>query len=352
MGSFSSPGAVPALASTNTTLSDQTVTLRTGAGYKDNILLSHFAPQGSGFSRLGLDADYLRTSAEDSRFYLLLTGDDWFYWDNPSTRHEDLWTAAINFKRPQNDFDFETMGFYAFENQVLDLSSEENIDAPPAKVVGHTLSLRPAVRWNFAQTNHWLRFKWDVTRQFYNSPAISFIRTGPEIGIGGDYGYGSEWSIDYKPLWQHYDHARQTITGSAGADWRQRLEFNDSHYWDDGRHWQTGAQVFLEYNRDDDSGAFDYYRYGGSAEIRYSDDRWNSGVRVDAGRYRYLHLPVGVTDPAKWYLADVTVDADLRRTLTEWLTLFVEYEYERSLSNRQTQNYRANTVSAGLEWVF
>src|SRR4051812_49170213 len=87
----------PSTSLTNFALSDQTVTLRTGAGYKDNVLLSHLSPQGGGFVRPGLDLDYLGIFAGGSLFFFFVSGDVCFYWNNPSTRHEDLWTAALNF---------------------------------------------------------------------------------------------------------------------------------------------------------------------------------------------------------------------------------------------------------------
>jgi len=341
-------------------LSEKTFALRTGAGYKDNVTLSHFNPQASPFFRTGLDADWLKEFFDtDAHLMLLLSGDDWVYWNRPSTRHEDLWTAAADYKKNfEADLSFSTLAFYGFENQVLDLSAEENLAAAPAKVIGHTIAIRPAGRWNF-ETNFWTQLKLDATRQFFSRPADSYTRVGPEFSVGGDYGKRSGWSVGYEPSWQRYDHGRATdSTGiipsdTTRIDFRQRLELNDTHNWDDHGRLQNISQLFAEYDIDNGGGFFDYYRYGGALELDYDDDaRWELSARADASRFQFLHQTISLADATRWYIADITVDLAARRKLTHWLKAFVEYEYERSLSNRPQEDYQANTVSGGLEWIF
>jgi len=334
-----------------------TFTLRTGAGYKDNVTLSHFQPHGSPFIRSGLDIDWLGDFSNDTQVLFFLTGDDWFYWNRASTSQEDLWTGAVEFKKKcRDDLSFSTMAFYGFENQVLDLSTEENIDTAPTEVIGHTLALRPAVRWTFAP-DWWTQAKLDLTRQFFSHPADSYTRAGPELRLGGNYGNDSEWSVAYEPLWQRYDHGRAPDAvglplDRARADFRQRLELNDTHNWDLDGHWQNIGQLFFEYDADNGEGFFNYYRYGGALEFDYDDHGWEVVARTDAARFRYLHQTATLAGTAKWYIADVTVDLQLRKALAHWLKTFVEYQYERSFSNRLQQDYQANTISGGLEWIF
>lgn len=339
-------------------MSDESATLRTGVGYKDNVSLSHFNPQASPFFRDGLEFDYFQLRPSGSEIFFMLDGDDWFYWNNPEIGREDSWSAAANFKKKfADDFVFKATAFYAFENQVMDLSAEENLPLPPARITGHTVSLQPEVRWNF-ETNDWTQIKLDATRQFFKEPADSFTRFGPEFSAGGDYGNKSEWSLKYEPYFQRYDHETKTdadgipVSDAARLDFHQHVELDNVNYLDHSRRWQNTAKVFFEYNADNSAGYFNFYSYGGGEELEYQNARWDLDGDLELNRFDY---PVQIAEPGgaeKWNLADVTFDFKARRQLTKWLKIFVEYEFERSFSNRQAEDYQADTVSAGLEWIW
>ena len=55
---------------------DKDITLRAGIGYKDNVLSSPSAPQGSGFFTSGLDLAIFRLPLNGVGFDLTVTGDD------------------------------------------------------------------------------------------------------------------------------------------------------------------------------------------------------------------------------------------------------------------------------------
>src|SRR5262245_9202642 len=50
--------------------------LRSGPGYKDNVLLSSVNPQGRAFVGTGVEAFLLRLAADGTQFYFFVSGED------------------------------------------------------------------------------------------------------------------------------------------------------------------------------------------------------------------------------------------------------------------------------------
>src|SRR5580692_6119148 len=119
----------------NPTNWNENVAVTTGIGYKDNVFLTHTPTGGSGFLLTGVDADFFKLPGNGWEVFFLISGYDSLYWNNPTTGHEDLWTAAVDVrKKIAPKWTVGALALYAYEGMVVDLASEEDVEAPPAKI--------------------------------------------------------------------------------------------------------------------------------------------------------------------------------------------------------------------------
>ena len=124
----------------------RTFDFRTGAGYKDNVLLGHFQKEGSGFWLNGFDVFILRIPADGTQISLFLSADDKRYFSRVSINHEDLALANFEIKRELKGGWNAGFGLqYLYQDQLFDTSiSETNRQVIP--VVGHAFQVTPFLR--------------------------------------------------------------------------------------------------------------------------------------------------------------------------------------------------------------
>ena len=356
---------------------DESFSLRTGMGYKDNVLLSSGETGTNGVSGVksspyftsGLDATIFRLPLGDWEYYFFLTGDDIRYWRNIGVGSEDLWLAAAKIQRDFGGiWKAGWLCSYTYEAQVFDIADLESADVfEPAKIIGHTITVRPSLRAELGK-NWWLELELDAIRQFFSAPAYSYWSLGPKITLGRAYGNQSELSLSYDAASQFYDNEPQAaldadgngedIAGTHLNVLKHRVELAWHHHWDQGRHWQTTTKLNFDYAQDNGTGFYDYFKYGISGEIGYKKAAWEVKARASAVRYEYPNQDAG-TDPftlednfAKWRQTTLVFNVHGERYLTKYLKLFAEYNFEQSISTRPTEQYRVNTISAGLGWEF
>src|SRR5256885_12911431 len=96
--------------------------LRTGAGYRDNVGLSSTSPQASAFIMTGLELILLRLPEKRTEFNLFLTGQDLRFLDSSIVNKEQTAFAQALVK---TDFGSGWQGSlaadYVYQNQVVDV---------------------------------------------------------------------------------------------------------------------------------------------------------------------------------------------------------------------------------------
>jgi len=337
---------------------DKDITLRAGAGYKDNVLLSPSKPQGSAFFASGLDLAVFRIPLDGLEVNLAITADDTrFLRDVNGVQGEDLFLASA---RVQKYFaghwrsGLEIKGSYV--DQVIEaLSDTGGVHSIVAK--GYTLTARPYVRHDFG-TNWWVQLEAPISREWWQFPLDDYWKLGGQLILGFDYGHRSQVSLSFGGFyiphdeWVALDASGNQLDDTKLAVWRQIAEVKSEHNWDTARHWCSTTRATVQRDRDNGEGFFDYYRYSVTEELCFRTAAWE--IRGSAG-LSYSDFPVqAVTTPdsLKLYLTTLDLTLRLERRLYKTLRLFGQFEHEQTVSNDPSSEYKVNSVVGGLSWRF
>ena len=132
----------------------QTLDLRTGAGYRDNVLLSPSAPQGSAFLADGLDYSASRLPLDGWGVSFVASGDDNRYLQNVPSDGTDFWLADLTVKRFLGDH--WQAGMEGTENYLDEVDLVDTAAGPTAvEVQGNILKLKPLSAGTWAPTGGW-----------------------------------------------------------------------------------------------------------------------------------------------------------------------------------------------------
>jgi hypothetical protein len=183
----------------------RTYDLRTGVGYKDNVLSGHYQKEGSGFWLGGFDLFVLRIPVDGTQISLFLSADDKRYFSSSVIDHEDLALANFEVKRDlSHGWNLGAGLQYLYQDQLFDTSiSETNREVIP--VVGHAFQVTPFLRKELAR-HFFVEGRLQMLRQYLEEPLDDYWQGGVKLLAGREFGHGSEVTISYEFHQLHYDH--------------------------------------------------------------------------------------------------------------------------------------------------
>jgi hypothetical protein len=336
---------------------DALLTLSGGAGFKDNVFLSHVAPKGSAFVSGG---------AEVMAFRLAPTGPQFNFFGNVDAQRflarDAQHTEVVAFEQAQLEQEFGERWKgslalqYLYQDEILDISvSETNREA--ARVIGHRLTARPGARLNLPH-QLWVAVEPGASRQFFQSPLDDYWEVNPTLTLGRNLGRKSEISLGYTPAWLVYDNTPTytetgaAIPGSQRKRFQQEVRANWRQTWDEPQHWRTTLTLGTKLNEENGGGYFDYTRWLASGRIEYRAEPWRLSATGRLAYYDYANQTVSSTDPSKRRRTEVTFGGQVEWRLCKRLILATGYEYEQVLSDDSLETYTVNTVSGTLRWEF
>ena len=246
---------------------DFSANLRLGGGYKENVTMSAFADESSGFATTGIDVIGMRLPMNDSGVEATIFGafDDRRYFDAPSVSMEQtgLLNASLE-KSLGESWLLKTDVRLIYIDEMFDASLTED-DIGTVQVVGKQASLEPALRWNLPG-NTWLELKPEVSRQYFAEPLDDYLEAGGRVAAGIDDGYRSELLVYGAHIERDYDTRSQRDEigfympdtelsydrPERGVEW--------THYWDSNRRFRMRTRFSILENQDSGAGYFDYRR--------------------------------------------------------------------------------------------
>jgi len=344
---------------TESMLWDREVDVRTGVGYKDNVLLSPFTPHGSGFFSSGLDLSLIRLPLDSWQVVLMLSGDDRRYWNDAGASGEDTALVSLSVERRfANHWRLGMKTLYVYENEVLDISTLQG-GPRTALVEGHGLTAQPSLRYE-TSGSWFFQLETPVTRWYFRSPLDDDWEYGPVVSAGFDYGRDSRISLLGGVNYQSHDQntaldtSGNPVAGKLEMLQQCKVELAWRHHWDKPKHWRSVTRLTFEDVTDNDSGYFNYRKYCAAEELRWRSGGWEIKGTGSAAYYDYPVQTVSLGTAGSPDLQRTLVDVSIQieRRLIKELKSYLRFEYERALSNQDSSRYAAKTVAGGLEWSF
>jgi hypothetical protein len=343
---------------TESMLWDKQISLSSGVGYKDNILLSPFNPRGSQFFINGLDLMALRVPLDGWQVVGSIVGDDIRYWHTSGTNSEDLFLASLRVQREMPHSwraGMEVRGIY--EKEVLDISTSAGLPAT-ALVDGYGYVLQPSLRKDF-DPGFWLQLETPVTHWFYKAPLDEYWEYGPVVTAGHDFGKAADVTLSYGASYQ--PHAKWTALDEYGRPlprplevFQQRVEVAWRQYWDSRHYWRSATHLVFAYKQDNGGGFFNYYEYQAIQDLRWQTANWQVKGSAEAASEIYPVQGVGILNGEILGrdLLDLSLEAE--RRLYKGLRVFGKWEYQQAHSNQAASagDYLARTISFGLRYEF
>ena len=337
---------------------DKEIVVRSGAGYRDNVLLSSEQVMGRPFFTVGLDLSILRFPLDGWQVGFAVTGDDIRYFRPAAgVNGEDLALVSLQVQKYfGGHWRFGCQTKYTYTDQVLqEVVGSGGVQAVQAQ--GSTFVMAPFVRRDLG-TNWWIQFGLPVSRDWWQSPLDDYWKYGAEVVLGCAYARHSQVVLTMGAFyishdsWLARDNTGGEIPGEKLDVWSELVELKWGHPWDQAGRWTSALKIGFSHDEDTASGYFDYDRLFGLAELRFHTSAWEiKASSTLAGYYFPVQTAVTIDNP---HLLLATVDSSIRaeRLLFRGLHVFASFEHEQAFSNDPTSEFRNNVVSGGVSWAF
>lgn len=333
--------------------------LRGSVGWRDNVLLSPFAPIERAFGRAEVEAMLLRPMRERWEFITFVNGDVLRYFSPPPETHgEQQWALHAEGRwQPVAPLRLALKAAGYVRDQVVDLSETEaqRVVAPTRVQGGYAAAtLRLALPWGFR-----LEPLAQVRRSDYRAYAGDY----DEVRGGARLEWRGAQRLVLSAAWfevQRDYRQRVQFTAGGRALPGTQLEFEQKDgevrartSWTGAGEWSaTLAAGWLE-NRDGASGYFDYDQRRARLELGWERNGWRAQFDGQAKRLEYLGQTVGAgLAPPQRIADDFEAALRLERDWAPGWTWFAEHRWERSRSNEREFSYRMQTALAGVQWSF
>jgi len=337
---------------------DKQITLSSGVGYNDNVLLSPFNPRGSQFFINGVDLMVLRLPLDGWQVVGSVAGDDIRYWQNVGTNSEDSFIASLRVQRELPGgwrAGMEVRGIY--EKQVLDISTSAGLPAT-ALVDGYGYTLQPSLRKDF-EPGFWLQLETPVTHLFYQAPLDEYWEYGPVMTAGHDFGKAADVTLSYGITYQ--PHAKWVALDEYGRPlprpleiYQQRVELAWRQYWDAHHDWRSSTRLVFNYKQDNGGGFFNYYQYQAVEDLRWQTANWQIKGSAQLACEIYPVQGIGILNGEILGRDLLNLSFEAEHRLYKGLKVFGQWEYQQAHSKEagNAGDYLARTVSFGLRYEF
>ena len=333
--------------------------LRHAAGYRHNVLLSHFVRQNTPLLLTEAEAVLVRLPSDlrGTEVSIFIFAQDIRYLGpGPSNKDQTL-IATSQIRHPLSDrWSVLLESSYAYLDQVFDISVSLN-DRGNLKSQVHQGIIKPALRYQMGERSR-LETGLTVERSEFLAPADDDWAIGPQFTFIQEYGNRSQWSLAYELRRRIADTLARTdptgtpIDGQTAARNEHEFEFELRHYWDESRRWRTTTKLEANFYRHQGSPFYDYDRFQIAQDLRYRQSPWEARLRARYKHYVYDIQPVTPTVPTERLRNGINLELKVDFKFAPKWKAFLINEAEFSRSNRPTDDYTAFTIYAGIDREF
>jgi hypothetical protein len=349
------PGILGAETSLETSPWDVSLTVRGGAGYKDNILLAHTQTQSSVFTLTGIEAFLFRAPIDNWEFTSVISGEDRRYWQSADADKEQLFFGTAEVKRRfWERWKVGLAAQYFYNDQIFDASITEDIRLR-IRAQSHRWSGGPLLAVELPQKRR-IELSANIVRLEFEELLDNSWEGGPKLLFGQKYGNSSEITLTAAFRERSYEHRHApgpagTIIGKSLQYQQEDFEIGVKHNWDKERTWKSRVRLGLEINEDNGFGHFDYRKYRISKDLSFTKGSFEGIFAAKFLHYEFLTQRTLFGDQAR-RLSELDFSLRLKQGITRSMSLFIESEYEWVLATDSVERYRSASVWAGLEWSF
>ncbi len=352
---------------TESMLWDEQISLSSGLGYNNNVLLSAFHPQGSAFFINGLDLMVLRVPLDGWQVVGAVTGDDIRYWHDAGANEEDSFISSLRVERDLPDgwqAGLEARGLY--ENQVLNVTSSGGLPTNTL-VKGYGITGMPSLRKDLV-AGLWLKLEVPVTRWYFEAPLDDYWELGPVVTAGHNFGERADVTLSYGASYQLHDEwvaldAYGRPLPQLLEIFQQQVELAWHQYWDSRQRWRSSTRLIFADNEDNGGGWFNYHQYQAVEDLRWQTPDWKITGSAQLAYDDYPVQTIAPHNPQTLYLNLLDASLEVERRLFKGLKVFGKVEYQRAVSNQigldpmtnetgRAGDYSGTTVSGGVRWEF
>lgn len=334
-------------------------TLRLSTGWRDNVLLSPFAPIGRAFGRSELEAMLIRPMRDQWEFISFLSGDVLRYFSAPpESGGEQQWVVHVEGRwQPVDAMRLALKGVGYLRDMVVDLSeTEARRVVAPTRVRGGYVAVVSRLALPAG-------FRFEPSVQVKRNDYRTYAGDSNEVRSGGRIEWRRREALVLSAAWfetrrRYAQRSDFTAGGRALPGTHLRFRQRDGEArarttWRAGGDWSFLAAVGRLESRDGASGYFDYDQRRARLELGWQRAAWRVNLEGEAKRmdYRVQTVGAGIAPPPR-IADDFETILRVERELDFRWTVFVEQRWERSRSNEADFNYKANTVLAGVQRSF
>ena len=354
------PTAVPpaALAALLGALSpwNSTVGLRTGLGYKDNLLLSHAHEQGSGFVRSGLEGFLWHLPSGRVDYFAMLNAEGTRYFSGAGIDHEAEAYMHAEWRYQLDErfkFSLALQGYYL--DEIFDVSDTDvQRVVAQLKVAGATVG--PQVRWAF-QPWAWIEAQAVGKREAYQDGLNNNHVGDGTMRLGWRPAGRFETSIAGMERSRNFDLRQQySVGGRALLNTRLQIREREAEWrtditWDDAARWKSTTRFSTLAYRDNGSGYFDYHARKAAQSVVWTNDSWLVQVEGAAKRLEFgvQTVGLGINPPAR-VKEEYSAQCRIERKIGERWTIYAEFNWERNRCNDPIASYNMNEGLLGVRW--
>lgn len=328
---------------------DWSASLRSGGGYKDNILLSEIAKEASWFSFTEADLFVFRLPVDSWEFLGFVTAEDRRFWQSTSADKEQLLLSSLDFKRRLwQRWKAGLTLQYLYNDQVLDASV---LGLAPIRIpaVLHQFNVLPSMMVELPKKRR-IEFIANVRRENFEFPLDDLWEVGPKLLFGQKYGVSSEFTLSVQFLERSYDQ-KLSPGSSIGETLRVNVTEYEAalrHYWDKEKHWKSRARLGVEFDTDSGAGFYNYSKYRVSKELAFASGGFEIMVNGKLLYYDYTSQTVGPGQGRR--RTELLFGGRVKQKIFKKVSLFVEAEHEWVMASDELERYRATTIWGGLDW--
>jgi hypothetical protein len=198
----------------------------------------------------------------------------------------------------------------------------------------------------------------DGSRQLLQSPLDSYWQLGPKASLGWHAGPRDDLTLSYQWSQLAYDH--EPALGPHGNTWTnshlviasQLVLLAWDHAWDARNRWHSTLGAGVGTDQDNGSSFFNRTKYSMSSKLEYCAGRWKLVAALTAADYAYPVQTVPLSGGPHRTKTWLSASARAEWKVTKVLKLLATYNFARSFSNLDIDDYYTHTMSMGVELEF